>query len=200
MALMLTQRQAAGSLHCHLKLVATIIQVLGETEQKGTTQNWMWVYLTDEFSGSPQMVLFDYERTRAGYHPVTFLGDRFHGYLTCDRYQSYHSLGEGIIVSGCLIHARRRFDAALTALKKDFTKEQLKETVAYQTMSRIGILYKIEEMIHDKTPEEKYEERQKQSRPIMEALFEWLYTMEDSVDRFSFIGGKGIEVLQKYLI
>ena len=67
-------------------------------------------------------------------------------------------------------------------------------------MSRIGILYKIEEMIHDKTPEEKYEERQKQSRPIMEALFEWLYTMEDSVDRFSFIGGKGIEVLQKYLI
>ena len=140
------------------------IQVLGEPEQKGTTQNWMWVYLTDEFSGSPQMVLFDYERTRAGYHPVNFLGNRFHGYLTCDGYQAYHSLGEGIIISGCLTHARRRFDAALTALKKDFTKEQLKETVAYQAMSRIGILYKIEEMLHDKTPEEKYEERQKQSR------------------------------------
>ena len=146
------------------------IQVLGEPDQKGTTQNWMWVYLTDEFSGSPQMVLFDYERTRAGYHPVNFLGDRFHGYLTCDGYQAYHSLGEGIIVSGCLTHARRRFDAALTALKKDFTKEQLKETVAYQAMSRIGILYKIEEMLHDKTPEEKYEERQKQSRPVMDAL------------------------------
>ena len=116
----------------------------------------MWVYLTDEFSGSPQMVLFDYERTRAGYHPVNFLRDGFHGYLTCDGYQAYHSLGEGIIVSGCLTHARRRFDAALTALKKDFTKEQLKETVAYQAMSRIGILYKIEEMIHDKTPEEKW--------------------------------------------
>lgn len=164
------------------------IQVLGEPDQKGTTQNWMWVYLTDEFSGSPQMVLFDYERTRAGYHPVNFLGDRFHGYLTCDGYQAYHSLGEGIIVSGCLTHARRRFDAALTALKKDFTKEQLKETIAYQAMSRIGILYKIEEMIHNKTPEEKYEERQKQSRPVMDALFEWLHTMEDSVDRSSLIG------------
>ena len=91
-------------------------------------------------------------------------------------------------VSGCLTHARRRFDAALTALKKDFTKEQLKETVAYQAMSRIGILYKIEEMIHDKTPEEKYEERQKQSRPVMDAMFEWLHTMEDSVDRSSPIG------------
>ena len=164
------------------------IQVLGEPDQKGTTQNWMWVYLTDEFSGSPQMVLFDYERTRAGYHPVNFLGDRFHGYLTCDGYQAYHSLGEGIIVSGCLTHARRRFDAALTALKKDFTKEQLKETIAYQAMSRIGILYKIEEMIHNKAPEEKYEERQKQSRPVMDALFEWLHTMEDSVDRSSLIG------------
>ena len=98
------------------------IQVLGEPDQKGTTQNWMWVYLTDEFSGSPQMVLFDYERTRAGYHPVNFLADRFHGYLTCDGYQAYHSLGEGIIVSGCLTHARRRFDAALTALKKTLQK------------------------------------------------------------------------------
>lgn len=63
------------------------IQVLEEPGQKGTTQNWMWVYLTDEFSGSTQMVLFDYERTRAGHHPVNFLGDRFHGYLTCDGFQ-----------------------------------------------------------------------------------------------------------------
>ena len=98
------------------------IQVLGEPDQKGTTQNWMWVYLTDEFSGSPQMVLFDYERTRAGYHPVNFLGDRFRGYLTCDGYQAYHSLGEGIIVSGCLTHARRRFDAASQHKKKTSQK------------------------------------------------------------------------------
>ena len=40
------------------------------------------------------------------------------------------------------------------ALKKDFTKEQLKKTTAYQAMFRIGILYKIEEMIKDKTPED----------------------------------------------
>ena len=69
-----------------------------------------------------RLVLFDYERTRAGYHPVNFLGNRFRGYLTCDGYQAYHSLGEGIIVSGCLTHARRRFDAALTALKKRLHK------------------------------------------------------------------------------
>ena len=171
-------------IHCD----ETRIQVIGEPDQKGSTQNWMWVYLTDEYSGSPQMALFDYERTRAGYHPVKFLDGRFHGYLTCDGYQAYHGLDDSITVTGCLTHARRRFDAALTALKKDFTKEQLKETVAYQAMARIGILYKVEELIKNKTPEERYEERQKQSRPVVDALFEWLHSMEDSVDRSSLIG------------
>ena len=84
--------------------------------------------------------------------------------------------------------ARRRFDEALTVLKKDFTKEQLKETTAYQAMERIGMLYKIEEMIRDKSPEERYEERQKQAKPLLEAFFEWLHTLEDSVDRSSLIG------------
>ena len=43
-------------------------------------------------------------------------------------------------------------------------------------------------MIYDKTPEEKYEEHQKQSRLVMNTLFEWLHTMEDSVDSSSLIG------------
>lgn len=171
-------------IHCD----ETRIQVIGEPDQKGTTQNWMWVYLTDEYSESPRMALFDYERTRAGYHPVKFLDGRFHGYLTCDGYQAYHGLDDSITVTGCFTHARRRFDAALTALKKDFTREQLKETVAYNAMTQIGILYKVEELIRNKTPEERYEERQKQSRPVVDALFEWLHSMEDSVDRSSLIG------------
>lgn len=166
----------------------TRIQVIDEPDQKGSTQNWMWVYLTDEYSDSPRMVLFQYERTRAGYHPAELLGDQFEGYFTCDGYQAYHSLPGRITVTGCMAHARRRFDEALTVLKKDFTKEQLKETTAYQAMERIGMLYKIEEMIRDKSPEERYEERQKQAKPLLEAFFEWLHTLEDSVDRSSLIG------------
>lgn len=184
-------------IHCD----ETRVQVIDEPDQKGSTQNWMWVYLTDGYSGAPQMVLFDYERTRAGYHPVSFLGDKFHGYLTCDGYQAYHGLNDSITVTGCFTHARRRFDAALTALKKDFTKEQLKKTTAYQAMSRIGILYKIEELIKDKTPEERYEERQKQSRPVVDALFDWLHSLEGSVDRSSLIGDAILYTLnqEKYL-
>ena len=96
----------------------TRIQVIDEPNQKGSTQNWMWVYLTDEYSSSPRMVLFQYERTRAGYHPAEFLGDQFEGYFTCDGYQAYHSLPEKITVTGCMAHARRRFDEALTVLKR----------------------------------------------------------------------------------
>ena len=55
-------------------------------------------------------------------------------------------------------------------------------------MERIGILYKIEELIKNKTTDEKYEERQKQSKPVLDALFEWLHTMEGSVNRSSLIG------------
>ena len=73
----------------------TRIQVLDEPDQKGSTQNWMWVYLTDEYSGSPRMVLFQYERTRAGYHPAEFLGDQFEGYFTCDGYQHTTVFQEG---------------------------------------------------------------------------------------------------------
>ena len=57
----------------------TRLQVIDEPEQKGSTQNWMWVYLTDEYSGSPRMALFQYERTRAGYHPKEFLDHPFEG-------------------------------------------------------------------------------------------------------------------------
>ena len=46
----------------------------------------------------------------------------------------------------------------------------------------------MEELIKDKTVEERYQERQKQSRPAVDALFEWLHSMEDSVDRSSLIG------------
>ncbi len=87
-----------------------------------------------------------------------------------------------------MVHARRRFNEALTVLKKDFTKEHLKKATAYQAMTRIEILYKIEEMIRSKPSEERYEERQKQANPLLEAFFEWLHTLEDSVDRSPLIG------------
>ena len=50
------------------------------------------------------------------------------------------------------------------------------------------MLYKIEDLIRSKPPEERYQERQKQAKPLLEAFFEWLHTLEDSLDRSSRIG------------
>lgn len=166
----------------------TRIQVLGEPDQKAETKNWMWVYMTDELSGSPLMSIYQYERTRAGYHPKEFLKD-YKGYLTTDGYSVYHGLPGNIIVTGCMTHSRRRFEECITILKKDFTPEQIKKTVAHKAMTQIGLLYKIEEQLKDKTPEERYMERQKQSKPILEAYFAWLHTMDTpDLDRKSKIG------------
>lgn len=188
-------------IHCD----ETRIQVLDEPDQKAETANWMWVYMTDEYSESPQMVLFQYERTRGGYHPKEFLAG-YHGYLTTDGYQVYHGLPEEIIVTGCLAHARRRFDKCLTILKRDFTKEQIRGTIADEAMKRIALLYKVEDLIRDKTPEERYQERQKQSKPLMDALFEWLHSLKtDDLDRKSLIGDAILytlgqeEYLRRYL-
>lgn len=60
-------------------------------------------------------------------------------------------------------------------------------------------------MKKDKSPEEQYKERQKQSRPVADALFGWLHSMEDSVDRSSLIGDAVLytlnqeEYLKRYL-
>lgn len=171
-------------IHCD----ETRLQVLDEPEQNATTKNWMWVYLADEYSDVPNMVVFQYERTRAGYHPQEFLKG-FSGFLTTDGYQGYHRLSESITVTGCMAHGRRRFDQCLTALRKDFTKEQLKTTVAYEALSRIGMLYKIEELIAGKSPEERLKARQEQSKPLVDALFAWLHTLNsEDLNRKTLIG------------
>lgn len=178
----------------------TRIQVLDEPEQKPETQNWMWVYMIDGNSDGPRMVLFQYERTRGGYHPKEFL-DGYSGYLTTDGYQSYHNLPENIQVTGCMAHSRRRFEECLTILKKQLTKEQLKQTIAYQAMERIAMLYKIEELIKNEPPEKKYEVRQTQAKPLVDAYFAWLHTFEEDVDRSSKIGDAILYALnqEKYL-
>lgn len=130
---------------------------IDEPKQQGSTQNWMWVYLTDRYSEAPQMVLFDYERTRAGYHPKTFWEINSKD-TSRDGYQAYHGLKDSIVVSGCFTHARRRYDAAY-GTEKGFYQRTVKVEPCVSGDVLIGILYKIEELIQDKTPEERHLER-----------------------------------------
>ena len=179
----------------------TRVQVLHEDGRKASTDSWMWVYRTSERSTAPPIILFSYEQTRGGYHPREFL-DGYKGYLTTDAYKAYHGLPEEIIVTGCMVHCRRYFNDALITIPE----EKRKGTVAEEAIKRIAMLYQIETMLKDKTAEERYEERQRQSRPLLEAFFSWLKPMESASDSKSLIG-KAItyalnqqEYLKRYLL
>lgn len=161
----------------------TSVQVLHEDGRKATTKSWMWVYRTSEMVQSPPIVLFSYEKTRGGFHPMEFL-DGYRGYLTTDAYSGYRKLPEEIIVTGCMVHCRRYFHDALMAL----SEPQRKGTVAEEAIKRIAMLYQVETMAKDKTAEERHAARQSQSKPLLEAFFAWLKGMESAADSKSLIG------------
>ena len=96
----------------------TTLQVIIEEGRKASQKSYMWVYCTGK-DAERQVVLFDYQQTRQGKHPLAFL-EGFSGYLHVDAYAGYRKLEEqGVILVECWGHLRRKFDEALKALKKE---------------------------------------------------------------------------------
>jgi transposase len=67
----------------------TTLQVLHEEGREATSKSYMWLYRTGR--EEPAIVLYDYQTTRAGKHPLRFL-EGFEGYLHVDGYAGYNSL------------------------------------------------------------------------------------------------------------
>ncbi|OLN26868.1 Mobile element protein [Desulfosporosinus metallidurans] len=89
---------------------------------------------------------------------------------------------------------------------KSVPQESRKGTTADEALKRIALLYKIEALLRDKSTEKRYEERLKQSKPILDAYFEWLKSIAGTIDSGSMIG-KAINYslnqqnyLERYLI
>ena len=103
-------------------------------------------------------------------HPKEFL-DGFHGYLHADGYAGYHSLPEEITVVGCWAHLRRKFDEAV----KSLPKEKAKGSSAAQGLAYCNLLFTIEQEFSEKkvTEKERYHERLKQAKPVLDAMFTW---------------------------
>lgn len=146
----------------------TTLQVLKEPGRNASSTSYMWLYRTGKYD--TPIVLYEYQTTRARKHPEKFLTG-FNGYLLTDGLESYTSL-KGIINVGCIAHARRLFVDAQKALPpKD---NNSKETVTEEGLNFFNELYKIERLLHDVTPEKRYEERMKLSKPILNKLKEWI--------------------------
>ncbi len=145
----------------------TTLQVLHEPGKKPQSDSYMWLYRTSGDTDKP-IVLYEYQPGRGARHPKEFLAG-YKGYLHTDGYAGYHDLGEDITVVGCWAHARRKFDEAVKSLPKG----KAKGSSATQGLTYCNLLFGIEQEIVDKTAEERYEERLRQAKPVLDAMFAW---------------------------
>ncbi len=135
-------------------------------------QCYMWVYCSGRDSPDTKatntplnIVLYDYQNSRRRQCARDYLQD-FTGYLQVDGYPGYDNLPYTLV--GCLAHVRRKFIEAQQAQVKGKTGK------ADWAVSHIQKLYRIETAIKDKSPEQRYDIRQQQSRPLLEQLKAWL--------------------------
>jgi transposase len=145
----------------------TTLQVLKEPGKTAQSKSYMWLYRT---SGDARrhIVLFEYQPDRKAKRPAEFL-QGFRGHLHADGYDGYHKLPEGIVVVGCLAHARRKFDEALKALP-----EKVREGCGAVVGKRYcDSLFELERGCAGLSVEERYKLRLEKSKPILDEFFSW---------------------------
>jgi transposase len=158
----------------YLQIDETRIKVLKEKDKSPTSDKWMWV----SKGGPPDkpVVLFDYDPSR-GKGVAARLLDSFEGYLQCDGLSSYDAVwhAKGLKQLGCFDHSRRKFVEAQKAAKLPGKgKKRAAVTKADVALGKINALYRLERTIKDLPANEKYQQRQKIAKPLLEDLKRWL--------------------------
>ncbi|WP_281189363.1 IS66 family transposase [Vibrio diabolicus] len=139
---------------------------------KEDKQCYMWLYCSGADSpegtlpGMKNIVLFDYQNSRARACPVDFLGD-YSGYLQSDGYGAYDGLTQVTNV-GCFAHARRKF---MDAKKLQGKGKSGKADVA---LAKIQKLYALESRLKLTSSEESWSERQSSAKPMLDDFYDWL--------------------------
>lgn len=159
----------------------TTTQVIKEPNKGIASKKYMWV-----FSGGPPekfAFYYQYHPSRSHEVPLSFFED-FKGYLHCDGFAAYDTLAsvnKDIKLVGCLYHARRKFAEVIKITKS-------KEGVAVDVIKYIAKLAIIEEVVKNKLPDEKYQLRNEQAKPILDALKSYLILNQPSVPPKSLLG------------
>ncbi|MGF6638203.1 hypothetical protein OKW38_000216 [Paraburkholderia sp. MM5496-R1] len=122
----------------------------------------------DRPSGSVEApaVWFAYTPDRRGEHPQRHLAN-FKGVLQADAFAGYAELyvGGQIQEAACMAHARRKLHDLHAVRPSSITGEALK---------RIGALYRIEEHIRGKPPEERRRIRQAHAVALLDDMKRWV--------------------------
>jgi transposase len=141
-----------------------------------THRAYLWSYCTPGLQGQ-RLVVFDFAESRAGRHPMEFLGHpgerAWRGTLVCDDYSGYKALfAQGVTEAGCLAHARRKFHELWV---------NHKSTLAEQALALFGRLYEVEREVADLASDERLRIRQAKARPAADALHAWLTAQRQKV-------------------
>lgn len=165
---LLREHQLSGS---YLQGDETRIQVLKEDGKPATSDKWMWLIR----GGPPDQpaVLFEYDTSRSEAVPSRLL-DGYEGVLQTDGYAGYNKVcrDNNITRIGCWDHARRKFiDASKASPAKKKGDKVSKADVA---IGKIRKLYVIEDRIKKLKAEQKTEQRQQLSKPVLDDLKDWL--------------------------
>ena len=129
----------------------------------------LWTYVRDDRSAGSSdapAVWFAYSPDRKGEHPQQHLRD-FTGTLQADAYAGFNQLYENgrIQEAACWAHVRRKFYELMEAHHSP---------IATGAVERIGALYEIEHEIRGRSPDERRLVRQARSRPLLDAMHDWL--------------------------
>jgi hypothetical protein len=113
-------------------------------------------------------VLFRYSPDRKGERPRAHL-QHFRGILQADAYGGFNGLydreHEPLIEAACWAHARRKYFEIY---------DSTASPIALEALERIGELYKIEDEIRGKLPDERKAVRQARATPLLKGLYDWL--------------------------
>jgi transposase len=144
-----------------------------------THRAYLWSYCTTSFNPI-RAVVFDFADSRGGQHVREFLGlpgdernPGWKGKLVTDDFSGYKACFElGVTEAGCMAHARRKFHELWANHGSQVGEQALKFFIQ---------LYEIEREVRDLPAGERQAIRQDRSRPIADALHQWLTQQRQKV-------------------
>ena len=142
----------------------TVVQVLKESGRAAQTKSYLWAQMT---GSGPPIRLFSYTPGRGGQHAQPLYDGIKPGVvLMSDGYEVYNAIAavRGAIHLGCWAHARRYFVEAEAAIPK---AARGSESLATQFIAAIGELYAIEAKAKDLSVEQRGQQRQQLSKPVL---------------------------------
>lgn len=152
----------------------TPVEVIHDDRPAGS-KSYMWVHITGELSKVPQIVVYEYQKTRHSDHPKEYYKE-FNGILMTDGLGQYHKIAkemDGLENANCFSHARRHYANAIKAMGKS-NPEAVKSSIAYKALVRIGAIYDLEGSLKELSSEERLKERQSSIKPLVEEYFAWI--------------------------